>query len=373
MSRMRGRWPFYDEIRLAHSVPSPTMDPAVPTLDVSFLAESIREVAGWFNDGWEKDSFSSFLKHSDVMCEANPYWYNLGTSDVFPGSSIATGAIYHRWNIDIEKCRLMQSLGKRVIPTIGDSYSVSKIGQVGEILKDDCSRKALIENIVSIVTDNGYDGIDLNFEGMTRHTKSEFSTFLTDIAHNLHKHNKLLSVTLQSSDSENYESLLGYDLADLKNIPVDQFKIMAYDHNYDSADIHNPSPIAPIQWVKRVLEYMLITRGLPAEKTQLALHNYAYIWEEHTTSSMLLGGFRSYLDLISHFNGTEKWTWDDVAKESYVEYLSNGKRYAAYFGCPKTVSERVRLADEFGTKGVAFWVLGREHPQCYDFMKFAAK
>ena len=84
-----------------------------------------------------------------------------------------------------------------VVPTIqnraGDAFDEDL---VNNILQNSGLRAKLLQNIVQLVNNNIYAGVDLDIRGLDRMTPALYAAFVADLARELHKSNKLLSVTV---------------------------------------------------------------------------------------------------------------------------------------------------------------------------------
>jgi hypothetical protein len=227
------------------------------------------EVAGWYNDGWNAESHASYMANWEVFSEINPYWYDLGTQD---NLALADGTISERAVYDAQNVLDAHARGDLVIPTIADHA-----GQIDAILGNPTARQTLIDNLVNTVQTRGYDGIDLNFESGSPALRSAFTAFVSNLATAMHASSKRLVVTMKPAANSTRENQLIFDYAALAAIAVDRFKIMVYD-NLDPAV---PGPVAPISWMREVLAYATIARGLPSTKIQLAIHAHAWTWRDN--------------------------------------------------------------------------------------------
>ncbi|HVH43391.1 MAG TPA: glycosyl hydrolase family 18 protein [Labilithrix sp.] len=321
----------------------------------SALASNVsREVSGWYNDGWNAESHATYLSNEHIFSEVNPYWYDLAGTD---GSISERAYAYTPQNV-VDA----HSYGDLVVPSMADHDQ----GQIDSIVGNPSARQNLIDNIVNTVNSRGYDGIDLNFESGGPSARVQFTAFVTALASALHHDGKRLEVTIKAAASATEESWYIFDYASLGASGVDRIKIMAYDNNFE-AGANVPGPIAPISWIRSLLDYAITTRGVPSTKIQLGLHNYGWTWKKAGSAWQLLTPHDTYRDVQQKSAGIG-WQWDVAARESWKQYSYGGKTYRSYVGTADTVAARVALADEFNLAGLALWVLGREDASIYTRM-----
>lgn len=336
----------------ASPTPSATPSPsATPTAASTSAADDAAiEVAGWYNDGWDDESHADYRQHASTFSEVNPYWYNLGTADSGRGGNRVDGSIYERSYVySSAKVEEVHGLNDLVIPTIGDNAS----GQINRILASATARQTLLNHLVDTAVQRHYDGFDLNFELGTADGQAAFADFVDDLAKALHAVGKRLSVTIKAADSSRAESWEIFDYQRLGQTAADRFKVMMYDHNFD-AGANVPGPIAEYSWIVNSLTYM-IGRGLPANRIQLGLHNYAWVWKQTSTGYVMQTPFSTWSALQG-----QTLQWNATARESWTDFSYSGANYRAYVGDARTVAERLPLVRQFGLAGVTFWTLGRE-------------
>jgi spore germination protein YaaH len=318
-----------------------------------------KEIAGWYNDGWDPESHTIYKNNHTSFSDANPYWYNLGTSDESPGSDATDGSIYERaYAFNATEITDIKSRGDLVIPTIGDMAT----GQINTIFANATARQKLITNLVNTAVNRGYDGWDLNFELGIETGKAAFTAFVNDLADALAVKGKVLDVTTGAFETATRESYWIFDLDGLKTSRARRFKIMAYDNNLGGNGTFGP--VGSYTWVKQVLDYMVVQRGLPANKVMLGIANYGWIYKENATSPEYPFATYSYIKskagLVS--------TWDDAAKEVYGTFTEGGINYRCYYNDSRSVSARLDLVNQYGLAGAAFWVLGREDAAIYPIL-----
>jgi len=105
--------------------------------------------------------------------------YGKGELEVNIGSE---GESYMRW---------AKANGYKVWPMISNN---SMIDTTSEIMRDYELRARLIQNIVNLVEQNEWEGVNIDFEHMYREDKELFTRFIIELAPRLHEKGALLSV-----------------------------------------------------------------------------------------------------------------------------------------------------------------------------------
>jgi spore germination protein YaaH len=182
--------------------------------------------------------------------------------------------------VDAAKAR-----GIKVLPSITDGSGKWIMATV--ILGNNDSRAQHVQNIVDLVMANGFDGIDLDYEGFAftdgvaswPTTQPVWVAFVTDLAAALHAKGKLLSVTIPPTWMEvNVER--GYPVYAPQKMGevADLVRLMVYDWSVGS-----PGPISPMSWVNLVIAYN--DPIIPNSKLQLGIPAYGRDWGRKVNST----------------------------------------------------------------------------------------
>src|SRR5262249_49556965 len=130
------------------------------------------------------------------------------------------------------------------------------------MLADQGMRAAHIAALADIAS--RYDGVELDYEHMPPPNKQAFTTFISELADEVHARGKMLSVAVYAD----FEGTSVYDYGRLASL-ADHVHIRGYGH-YGK----QPLPTAPVGWIEMVLAHVAHTGA--AEKFSLGLPNYAF-------------------------------------------------------------------------------------------------
>ena len=278
--------------------------------------------------------------NADLIDELNFVWYEL------VGSGRIRGGIGARQAMEAAR-----RLGIHVVPSIANSgfnrdFVIEAIGTAE-------ARTAHVADLAALVVDNGFDGIDIDYESLYAEDRDLFSLFIEELAVALHAENKLLSIAVHAKSSEP-GSWSGPQAQDWQRLgaAVDFFKIMTYDFHYSTSE---PGPIAPLAWVDEVLDFAATV--VPPEKTYMGLHFYGYDWVGAQATSLEHVGVRKLLaahspELRRDASSGEAWfTYDD-------------DRRTVYYADAQMVATRLAALaqDHPDVAGIAVWRIGGEDP-----------
>lgn len=228
-----------------------------------------------------------------------------------------------------------------------------------DLLKEVLEGQSLFDHvdfIVSEVVNNGYDGIDIDYESTYEEDGEAFETFIKLLGNRLKDKGKILSITVLSQwgDDVVYSGLKQTRKVqdwDMIAKYAHEVRIMTYD--YTSSGSTKPGPIGPIDWQKDVLDYA-VTK-FDRDKIWLGIHLYGYSW-----NSVGLVGAYTYDDIPTLLQNEIKREYSYIYEEGYAEYLCGGDTCKIYYQSPAGVKARLELAKDYGLAGVAYWRLGED-------------
>lgn len=346
---------------------------------------------------WQKTAgASTTLANLNALTQISPFAFELQ----------ADGSIKNALKIEEEPWTTLITASKKkkiaVYPTIL-SYPHNPTDQYSQylLLAQRKRRIAHEQEIVALVKNYNFDGIDIDYEAKISDTKPYFSAFLTELSALLHKNNKKLICTIEArtppeskfaTTSTAVLSQVEY-VNDYKVIGkvCDQVRLMAYDQAGDDANLVNQNkavgniykPVADIEWVKKVVTLALWE--IPAKKIVLGVPTYGYKYEiipATATTSMSYSRIGSinfnYADaLVKSLNLTP--TRNSAGELSFTyatttglngEYLGGTKQYLVWYSDASAIADKIRIAKIYKLGGVAvFKVDGGNDPNLWSILK----
>jgi len=274
--------------------------------------------------------------------------YGKGTLEVNIGSE---GQSYMRW---------AKANGYQVWPMISNN---SMIDTTSEIMRDYEARAILIENILNLVEQNNWDGVNIDFEHMYREDKEMFNRFLIELAPRLHEKGAVLSVDVTQPDGSETWSLC-FDRNTIAKV-ADYIVFMAYDQNGGNAAKEGTT--AGCNWVEANVKKFLEQEEVDASKLILGVPFYTRVWKEQNgdidSSVISIKNLQEYIP-----EGVEK-TWDENLKQYYVEYEQGGTVYKIWLEEETSIAAKLDLVQTYQLAGASFWTKDREMPEIWPIIK----
>jgi spore germination protein YaaH len=341
------------------------------------VSKYVPQVSVWlpFWD-WER-TVGSFRKNKDLINEVIPFWYDVtSTGTLVPAQGISEMIAAGKLNLDYAQFVTdAHRMGAKVLPLVSNEFNGNLIHQ---ILSNAPLRNQHIQNIVQLVFENHYDGIDIDYEGMLGADRALYPEFLQELATQLHRKNKKLSVCVHAKTSEpgGWDAVIAQDYQAIGRY-ADTVRIMGYDFHYAGGD---PGAIAPLDWVEKVLKFA-VTK-IPAEKISLGIPIYGINWYDRDTSGRVESLTRPnvglkdeeamYLDavvLAKQYHA--RIHFDEPGQSHWFTYTdaSTGIKRTVWFESHFGFKSRWELAKQYKVAGISLWRIGGEDPKLWQYLR----
>ncbi len=340
------------------------------------------EVAGWIPYWRSATGTADAIAHISTFKEISPFGYTVKTDGtLFDAMDVNTAP----WPALIKAA---QAKKVRVIPTV----MWSNTDAIDAVLRDPKLRKAHIAEIVKTVSDHGFDGIDIDYEGKKAETKKYFSLFLKELYAAMGKKWVICTIEARTPLDSRFSKIpkdieYANDFVAINNY-CDRVRIMAYDQGTIDLKLNDaaPGPYIPVadpKWVEKVIK--LAAQSIAKKKIVIGVPTYGYEFEV----TPLMEGYR--YDLLWAFN--QKYALDlakelnlfprrNVAGEMSFMYVpttamtsppSISNRVSLrvlWWSDAKAIRDKVLLAKKLGVRGVAvFKIDGGEDPLMWNMLK----
>lgn len=222
------------------------------------------------------------------------------------------------------------------------------------LLNNPADAAAARAHLLSLVMSQGYDGVNLDFEGILASDRTAYTRFVTALATLFHAHGYYvtLSVPAETANQPRNAWTGAYDYRALGRV-ADLIMPMAYDDHWAGG---TPGGVAPTAWVAAVARYSAETVG--ARKVVLGVPAYGYNWGGSPTATPL-----SYFQAVA--------LDDSYARGlagSHFAYTAGGIRHQVYFEDGQTFLAKAQVAVDYNLRGIALWRLGIEDPAIWSIM-----
>lgn len=225
-------------------------------------------------------------------------------------------------------------------------------------------RKKVTDSYVEDCLKHGYDGVDLDLEGLNPGIESAYTAFLKEASAKLHKIHKKLShcVGFYYFGLDEAKKTKMFHNPKVLAATCDVIRVMCYDLHYAPAKMIDTSysskgdgrsvgPTATYSFVKDAMKFWL--KLIPKDKLIMGLPAYS--------NDYVIGGkgAQVYASVPEDIKGTlpaPTWLWHE--KVNLYEYKDvNNRSHLFYASDAKSTAALLELADDLGINKIGFWHL----------------
>ncbi len=210
----------------------------------------------------------------------------------------------------------------------------------------------LLNNIITVLQEKNYYGLNLDFEYIYSHDRENYNSFLRKVTAKLRQMGYSVSTSLAPKNSAQQTGLL-YEAHDypVHSGLADYIILMTYEWGYT----YGPArPVAPLNLVEAVIRYAVSV--IPPEKILMGIPNYGYDWTlpfvRGTAAHPLTNP--GAVELASEVGA--RILFDEEAQSPHFSYYSyNGKKHAVWFEDARSIRAKLELVHRYGLAGVSYW------------------
>lgn len=215
-------------------------------------------------------------------------------------------------------------------------------------------QQALIQNLLDIVREKGYAGVDVDFEYVLPGDRAGYAAFVGNLHTAMSAEGYQVSVALAPKISAAQPGILyeGMDYG-LLGENTDQVFLMTYEWGYTFGP---PMAVAPLNKVREVLNYAVTE--IPREQIRMGIPNYGYDWklpfQRGISMAELLGNVEAVRRAAE--NGAPI-QFDETAQSPYYRYMRDGITHEVWFEDVRSIQAKVETALEYDLLGIGYWNL----------------
>lgn len=279
------------------------------------------------------DDYSKYLGNINTI---SPTWFALADNE----GTIASIASSKYVDICHEK-------GLKVWGLV-DNMTYSEVSTF-TVMSDPDKRAHVISQLLSLATEYKLDGINVDFENLTKDAGPHFVQFVRELCLEAHKQNLVISV-------DNYvpqDYTQHYDRK-TQGIFADYVIIMGYDEHTSGSE--EAGSVASIDFVLNGIEQTL--KDVPANKVINALPFYTRYW------SVDSNGIIVDMQTLPMAKGAEtvsaagaSATWDDATAQNYAEWTADGQTKKIWLEDEDSLKAKLDVMSSHNLGGVAVWQL----------------
>ena len=259
---------------------STTTKTTVKAVPAAVVASTKFEVSGWLPYWRAATSSADVLPHLNQLTEINPFGYTVKSDGtLYDAGNLGSATSSYAAVIAAARAQHV-----RVIPTV----MWSDTDAIDAVLSDPTLRAQHVAAIVSMVKQNNFDGVDIDYEGKKASDKDAFSAFLKQLY--VAMGNKWVMCTIESrtppADLNTTTPIDQFQYAnDLTQINkyCDRVRIMTYDQESVDKTLNAAAgnsiytPVADPAWITKVIT--LMEKDIAPSKIEMGVATYGYEYD----------------------------------------------------------------------------------------------
>lgn len=220
------------------------------------------------------------------------------------------------------------------------------------ILIDTTARTSLITGLYETVVNQGYQGVNIDFEFILAEDRDMFTEFVRDVTYAINDLGYEVTVDLAPKTSADQPGLLyeGKDYPALGAV-ADRTLIMTYEWGYTFGPA---MAVAPIDKVREVVNYAVTE--IPREKIDIGIPNYGYDWPlpyvRQESKARTIGNIEAVQLAVQN---NAEIIFDEIAQAPYFNYVLGEITHEVWFEDARSMLAKYRLLREYGLHGMGCW------------------
>lgn len=315
-----------------------------------------------------------------TMISVNGYQYFLGPKGVVivdeagPHLSILTPFSYVvKENGELEPldddALISAALNNKLLPMmciVNFSSTVKGQNLAHVVLNNSAVAQNLISNLIYIMKQKGYRGLNIDFEYVLPEDREQYNEFLRLTIERLHAEGFFVSTAIAPKTGPQQKGLLyeGIDYPTHGSL-LDFVILMTYEWGYR---LGPPQAISPLNMIRRVLDYAVTV--IPRNKIYFGFQIYARDWLLPHVQGQEAETFSCQEALLRAVEHNAVIQYDEVAQSPFYRYQDNqGRQHEVWFEDARSAQAKFDTVKEYGLSGISYWALGYPFPQNWTLLE----
>ncbi|MCX6023337.1 MAG: glycosyl hydrolase family 18 protein, partial [Chloroflexi bacterium] len=323
----------------------PSLWPATP--GSAATANETRRIAWAYYVPYAPNSLASLRRHAAQIDVLSAHWYGIDRNGTLCSCREAAD------KNQAQVIQIARANGVKIVPMV---LNFDQGAEFSMVLNDPEMKAKAIGSLLAELDKQGWDGIQIDFEGLEFSDRGAMTAFMAEIAPLVRGRGKIISQALAAKTFDRPAGwAAGFDYAALAPY-ADYFTIMTYAYGEET-----PRSTQPFNWVDASISFA--ASQIPPEKLLMGVGWYGHAWN-HTTKAI---GSITWAQAQEHRRaGGATPQWDPIQRAWSFSYSLEGSDYTVWFEDRRSQDERLALMGRYGLGGAAFWRLGQEDPESWD-------
>jgi len=219
----------------------------------------------------------------------------------------------------------------------------------------------LLNNVVTIMKNKGYWGLNIDFEYVLPEDREPYNQFLRRTVNKLHPLGYSVSSALAPKNRADQVGLL-YEAHDypVHGALCDFVVLMTYEWGYAAGP---PWAIAPINEVRRILDYAVT--AIPRNKILMGMPTYGRDWKLPFVAGTSIAATISPPTAVERaYKYRADIKYNALYQSPYYNYTDEqGIKHEVWFEDMRSMQVKYNVVKAYKLRGVSFWELSTNFPQ----------
>ncbi|MDF2627011.1 MAG: ydhD [Symbiobacteriaceae bacterium] len=217
-------------------------------------------------------------------------------------------------------------------------------------------RERVISNVLRIMEEKGYAGIDSDIENIDADLRAGYVDFLRELKARLGQ--RPLNVAVPPKyDETTFAYARGHDYQGIGRV-ADRVYLMNYEFSWVGGP---PGAIAPLPQTRRVLLYAASL--IPKQKILNGISTTAYDWELPDTPENRARPWPSNEAVQIAVRNQVPIRYNETAEAPWFRYTDAGRQREVWFEDARSIMAKFRIMRDIGVGGTGIWHLGALNSQ----------
>jgi len=258
---------------------------------------------------------------------------------------------------------IQASVAERVSPMMSITnftYKAAGSQLARTILSSTDLQDRLLTNILAMMKQKGYEGLNIDFENVYQADRELYNAFLQRTVNRLHPAGYYVSTALAPKVSAEQKGLL-YEAHDYPahGRIVDFVVLMTYEWGYR---LGPPQAISPINQIRRVLDYAVSV--IPRNKIFFGFQIYARDWLLPHVQGQEAETFSQQEAIRRAIQYGAAIQYDTLTQSPFYRYTdAQGRGHEVWFEDARSAQAKFDAVKEYRLRGISYWTLGYPYPQ----------
>ena len=265
-------------------------------------------------------------------------------------------------NID-DEAAISEAYSQGAVPMmaiVNFTYNVAGENIANVVLNNPDIVNTLQENLINIMKDKGYQGLNIDFEYVLPEDREAYNRFLESTVNRLHNEGFFVSTSLAPKYGPEQQGLL-YEAHDYPahGRLADFVVLMTYEWGWRGGP---PTAISPINEMEKVLDYAVSV--IPRDKILMGFQIYARDWKLPFQQGQEADTISIQQAMNIAYENLSEIKYDYVSQSPYFNYTdAEGNAHVVWFEDARSAQAKFDTVKEYGLRGISYWGLGYEFPQ----------